>query len=241
MATKEVSVAQYQRFQRENPGYGVPDYVSDKYSPDLSGPMISVSWFGAAAYCNWLSEQEKIPRDQWCYVPNGRGEYDKEMRIPADALQRKGYRLPTEAEWEYACRAGTVTSRYHGLSVELLGAYARYAGTSQEHAWRCGSLLPNDLGLFDLLGNVYEWCQERKYDYQPGRTESPSDDIIDDTPRLVRGIHLSTGCRPLGPPCLERADGPELHPRFSPCQDLRLNIFTTLPLPLFDIHTCICR
>jgi formylglycine-generating enzyme required for sulfatase activity len=161
----------------------------DKYSPDLSGPTIAVSWFGAAAYCNWLSEQEKIPRDQWCYVPNERGKYDKGMRIPADALQRKGYRLPTEAEWEYACRAGTVTSRYHGLSVELLGAYARYAGPSQEHAWRCGSLLPNDLGLFDLLGNVYEWCQEREYKYEPGRTGSPSDDIVDDAFRLCRGGH----------------------------------------------------
>ena len=187
IAAKEVSVAEYQRFLRDNPGYGVAQFILDKYSPDLSGPMISVSWFHAAAYCNWLSEQEKIPKDQWCYVYKERREFEKGMGIAADALQRKGYRLPTEAEWEYACRAGTVTSRYHGLSVELLGAYARYAGSSQEHAWRCGSLLPNDLGLFDLLGNVYEWCQDRKYDYPPGGTETPSDGIVDDTPRLVRG------------------------------------------------------
>ena len=82
------------------------------------------------------------------------------MTIPADALKRTGYRLPAEAEWEYACRAGTITSRYHGPSVRLLKAYARYAANGGEHAWPGGSLLPNDLGLFDMLGNVFEWCQD---------------------------------------------------------------------------------
>ena len=84
------------------------------------------------------------------------------MTIPADVLKRTGYRLPTEAEWEYACRAGTVTSRYYGVSVELLGKYAWYQANSQDHAWPGGSLLPNDLGLFDMLGNVFEWVQDRE-------------------------------------------------------------------------------
>ena len=60
--------------------------------------------------------------------------------------------------------AGTSASK-----VDLLGKYAWYQATSQEHAWPCGSLLPNDLGLFDMLGNVIEWCQEPQLDIRPDR------------------------------------------------------------------------
>ncbi len=120
----------------------------------------------AAAFCNWLSEQEGLPKDQWCYLPAENGQYTTGMTIPADVLQRTGYRLPTEAEWEYACRSGTVTSRYHGLSLDLLAGYARYQVNSKEHAWTCGSLRPNDLGLFDMLGNVYEWVQDQNQVYK---------------------------------------------------------------------------
>ena len=134
---------------------------NDRYSPDPKGPMNHVSWYHAAAYCNWLSQQEGLPKDQWCYLPNEQKKYDKGMKVPADFLQRKGYRLPTEVEWEYASRAAAMTSRHYGLSVDLLEQYARYQANSHNHAWPCGSLMPNDLGLFDTLGNVYEWCQER--------------------------------------------------------------------------------
>jgi formylglycine-generating enzyme required for sulfatase activity len=115
------------------------------------------------------------------------------MRIKGDALKRNGYRLPTEAEWEYACRAGAGTSRYYGLSTELLEKYAWYQANSKDRAWPGGRLLPNDLGLFDMLGNVYEWCQDRFQSYQPGRTGISSDnmnasiDIDISIPRLLRG------------------------------------------------------
>ena len=140
-----------------------------------------------------MSEQERLPRDQWCYLPNESGVYAEGMTIPADVLQRSGYRLPTEAEWEYACRSGTETSYYFGLSMDLLERYAWYQGNSKEHAWSCGSLLPNDLGLFDMLGNEHEWVQGRGSRAMPEKRGLFSDIIniseyaIDKTPRILRG------------------------------------------------------
>jgi formylglycine-generating enzyme required for sulfatase activity len=183
IAIKEVTVEQYQEFVKAKPG--VDHAQSDRYSPDPKGPVNQVNWYQAAAYCNWLSENEGLPKEQWCYLPNEQKKYDKGMKIPADFLQRHGYRLPSEVEWEYASRAGALTSRHYGFSVDLLEHYARYDANSQRHAWPCGSLMPSDLGLFDTLGNVYEWCQEPSD--QPGRAASPMSDIIDDAPRLVRG------------------------------------------------------
>src|SRR5262249_24069127 len=78
---------------------------------------------------------------------------------------------------EYACRAGARTSRSYGASGDLLGRYARYHATSQDHAWPCGSLLPNELGLFDMLGNVIEWCQEAARIYQTDSTGKAIDDM----------------------------------------------------------------
>jgi formylglycine-generating enzyme required for sulfatase activity len=196
IATKEVTVEQFQRFAAETDEYKMDEDTQTalrRYSPDPDGPWIGASWYAAAAYCNWLSQQEGLPQDQWCYIPNKAGKYAEGMTIPADVLQRKGYRLPTEWEWEYACRAGTITSRYYGASVELLGNYAWYLANSHERAWPCGRLLPNDLGLFDMLGNVYEWSQDAKGAGRPEKQGIYSDRIaaaeaIDDRrPCVSRG------------------------------------------------------
>src|SRR5208337_3479641 len=180
IAAKEVTVEQFQQFVRADPTheqYGTPQNLLDQYSsPKQGGPMIGVSWYAAAAYCNWLSHKENLPE---CYEPTDEGQYAEGMKIRADALQRTGYRLPTEAEWEYGCRAGAMTSRYYGLSEKLLGQYAWYMdNTFGDQAHPCGTKLPNDLGLFDMLGNVYEWCNGRYEDYPPDKGGNIDDNII---------------------------------------------------------------
>ncbi len=99
--------------------------------------------------------------------------------------EQGGYRLPTEAEWEYACRAGTVTSRYYGHSPDLLGLYEWYIGSSEYRSQPCGRLLPNDLGLFDMLGNVSEGCHDRFLDYRPDARGVIHDRIVGETISLV--------------------------------------------------------
>jgi formylglycine-generating enzyme required for sulfatase activity len=134
-----------------------------------------------------------MPKDQWCYLPNESGAYSEGMTIPADVLQRTGYRLPTEPEWEYACRSGTLTSYYFGPSIELLGKYARYQDNSMEHTWSCGSLRPNDLGLFDMLGNEFEWVQDRTGREMQVKRKLLADAIVfaeslnEKHPRFLRG------------------------------------------------------
>jgi formylglycine-generating enzyme required for sulfatase activity len=151
IAAKEVTVEQFLKFRWDH------RYMA-KYSPRPDGPIINVTWYEAAAYCNWLSEKEGVPKEEWCYVPNLAGQYGPEMRLAPGYLSKKGYRLPTEAEWEYACRAGTVTSRFYGHAEELLGDYAWYSKNTNNESVRAGGLLkPNDLGLFDLYGNALEW------------------------------------------------------------------------------------
>ena len=81
IATKEVTVEQYQEFVKENP---VDDHANnDRYSPDPKGPMNGVSWYHAAAYCNWLSRKENLPE---CYEPNDRGQY-------AEGMKTQGHRI----------------------------------------------------------------------------------------------------------------------------------------------------
>ncbi len=179
IASKIVTVDQFLRFRKDQ------EYIHD-YAPTTDCPMNEVSWYDAAAYCNWLSGQEEIPKGEWCYLPNKEAKFADGMKAAPDYLLRTGYRLPTEAEWEYACRAGAETGYSSGEPADLLSKYAWFNANSLGKSRPVGSLKPNDLGLFDMHGNVWEWCQDA-YEAQEGGDGKGIEDIRDANRRVLRG------------------------------------------------------
>jgi formylglycine-generating enzyme required for sulfatase activity len=152
-----------------------------------------------------LSKVEGIPREQWCYQTDVRGNV---TALKPAYLRLQGYRLPSEAEWEYACRAGALTSRYYGETEELLPWYGWYLTNCGERTRPVGKKKPNDVGLFDMHGNVYAWCQESYKDYpllKKGGVIADEEDmlqILSSDSRVLRGgsfIHhaviLRSACR----------------------------------------------
>jgi formylglycine-generating enzyme required for sulfatase activity len=182
VASKEVTVEQLLRFRKDH------QFVKN-CAPKADCPVNGVTWYDAAAYCNWLSEREGIPKWQWCYV----GQYPGAMSMVHDYLRRTGYRLPTEAEWEFACRAGSETTYSFGDAADLLAKYAWFNENSPRQTQSVGMLRPNEYGLFDMHGNACEWTQSA---YRPvGKTEGEiirdDEDYNTDTNgiklRLLRG------------------------------------------------------
>lgn len=178
ISSTEITQAKYREI--------VPEYreYENDYAPHAECPVNAVSWTDAQQFCRSLSEKDGVP--------------DSEMTIPSasdgravpepDFLNRTGYRLPLDAEWEVACRAGTTTSRYFGDSDEFLPYYECCINNSGGNAWRTGSGWPNPLGFFDMLGNVSEWCQDL-YSAQPtSTTRVPTSPAVLGVARLsVRG------------------------------------------------------
>jgi formylglycine-generating enzyme required for sulfatase activity len=201
IASETVTVEQFQRFREE--------YQPDKrYAPTKDCPANDVSWYDAAAYCNWLSKREGIAEAQWCYeikrgaVPalaastvgllgspwgprpllaaalvfpartDHDDRYGNETKIKAGYRGLKGYRLPTEAEWEYACRAGSTVGYSFGESEELLERYGWFNRNSLGQSHPVALLKPNDLGVFDMHGNVWQWSHNGYDDKTFDRGES---------------------------------------------------------------------
>ncbi len=137
----------------------------EKYSKTPDSAMICISWYDSAHYCNLLTEKE-FGASECVYLPNDQGLYQEGMRIVDNPLKKKGYRMPTEAEFEFFHRAGSLAMFNHGSDVRLTDRYSFYVANSKDQVWPVGSLRPNEFGLFDTGGNVFEWCLE-SYDPYP--------------------------------------------------------------------------
>jgi len=139
---------------------GIHEVTQDQYEQVMGNnpsefkgadnPVENVSWNDAVEFCRRLSE------------------------LPAEKAAGNVYRLPTEAEWEYACRAGTKTAYSFGDDASDLGDYAWYYENSGNKTDPVGGKQPNAWGLHDMHGNVWEWCQDWYRDYPSGAVTDPA-------------------------------------------------------------------
>ena len=195
ISSTEITRGQYAVFERETGRSQNVPLTLEAYNY----PQTSVTWFDAAHYCNWLSAKEGLPM---CYRISGTGQ-DMTVTMEPDFLDRNGYRLPTEAEWEYAYRSGVDMPWSHGFDGQSLIFYANFrdsgtiwSGGRQETSTFLSEVannFPNETGLFDMAGNAMEWCQDEYLPYFEKRfrnrkhLENPTTVTIGSHNRVLRG------------------------------------------------------
>ncbi len=150
-------------------------------------PVIWVTWWDAIAYCNWLSEKEVLPVAYRLLGEPDEGQMlDASGNVTTDITKAVGYRLPTEAEWEYAARGGKHQSPYKVSGSDSIDEVAWYRLNAGMMTQEVGSKLPNELGIYDMSGNVWEWCSDRWYDYTDTPKTNPYE-ATDHYSRMLRG------------------------------------------------------
>jgi|GEM_PF-976493 len=143
--------------------------LSDKGWGRGNRPVIWISWWNAIAYCNWLSEKEELPKaydNNWDFL-------DKDGIVTTDITKVLGYRLPTEAEWEYAARGGNKSKGYKYSGSDNVDDIAWYSLNSGNKTQEVGKKAPNELGIYDMSGNVKEWCSDLYGDYSGSAQTNP--------------------------------------------------------------------
>jgi formylglycine-generating enzyme required for sulfatase activity len=179
----EVSQAEYERLgNKADPPFANPSHFK---GDDL--PVEQVTWPQAANYCNARSKDEGLTP---CYE-----EVDGNVVCNFKA---NGYRLPTEAEWEYACRAGTNGDYSFGGDERKLGDYAWFADNADKKTHSVGKKKPNTWGLYDMHGNVAEWCNDAyAKDYYGSSPASNPHGPADGKQYVLRGGAWKSGAEPL--------------------------------------------
>jgi formylglycine-generating enzyme required for sulfatase activity len=209
----QVTQAQYQAVMGNNPSAyrvgGSRAYYLGGITDTTNFPVESVSWYDALVFCNKLSMNEGLDpayRISGSTDPTEWGTAPEDGNATWNAVEvvdgSNGYRLPTEAQWEFACRAETTTAFNWGtdtINSTQANYYARdvdelntTTGTSLERTTVVGSYVPNAWDLYDMHGNVWEWCWDRKGEYTSSAQTDPTGGDSDSN-RMYRGGSYGDG------------------------------------------------